>query len=480
MTTELLPMAPELSFRDPALPLVCVQGAGFVGSAMAVAVANAKHSDGRPRYNVAAVELDSPHGRGRVAGINQGDPLFAASDPRLSEALQAARARSNLIGTTNQSIYRQATVAIVDVNLDVRFDETGGRVEFEGFRVALRQLADQLPVGALILIETTVPPGTCERVALPAIAESLAQRQLPPDALMVAHSYERVMPGIAYLDSITSFWRVYAGATPSAADACERFLDQIIDTKTYPLTRLSSLTASETGKVLENSYRATTIAFMEEWSRFAELANFDLFPVIDAIRLRPTHNNMRQPGFGVGGYCLTKDPLLAGIGARELMGLTGLRFPFSELAVATNRQMPLEALRLVREGLAGSVANRRLLLLGVSYRPDVADTRYSPSETFVRAAQAEGATVDAHDPLISFWPEFSWTLPADLPAAEGYDAVVFASAHPNYASLNVVRWLGESRPLVLDANRVFTDGQRADLRRAGVAVTSIGRGISSV
>ena len=73
--------------------------------------------------------------------------------------------------------------------------------------------------------------------------------------------------------------------------------------------------------MLENSYRALTIAFMEEWGRFAEAAGFDLFEAIDAIRMRPTHSNMRQPGFGVGGYCLTKDPLFAEFGARELLGL---------------------------------------------------------------------------------------------------------------------------------------------------------------
>lgn len=463
-------------FADPSLPLVCIQGAGFVGSAMAVAVANARTPEGAPRFNVAAVELDTERGLARVQALNAETALFAAADPRLHLAHKTALKRRNLVATTEQAVYEHAAVAIVDVNLDVAFVAGRGRVNFEGFRAAIAQLGDRLPAGALLLVETTVPPGTCERVVVPTIAERLQARHLPPDAIFVAHSYERVMPGAAYLESITDFWRVYAGASEPAAAACAHFLAQIINTDAYPLTRLARMTASETGKILENSYRATTIAFMEEWSRFAERAGFDLFPVIDAIRLRPTHNNMRQPGFGVGGYCLTKDPLLAGIAAHDLLGFPELVFPFSELAVSTNQRMPLETLRLVRDGLGGSLANRRLLLLGISYRPDVADTRFTPAESFVRAAGDEGATVDVHDPLVTYWEELATHVPAQLPAAHSYDAVVFASAHPEYTSLDVVTWLGSARPLVVDGNRVLSDNQRAALRSAGVREIAIGRG----
>ena len=162
----------------------------------------------------------------------------------------------------------------------------------------------------------------------------------------------------------------------------------MIDVEEFPLTRLSSTTACETAKVLENSYRATLIAFMEEWGRFAEATGVDLFEVIGTIRRRPTHSNMRQPGFGVGGYCLTKDPLLGMVSARDLFGHEELDFPFSRLAVAVNRVMPLAASTASSRcsGAAPSTAPRSLLM-GVSYRQEVADTRFSPSETFVREAR---------------------------------------------------------------------------------------------
>ncbi len=438
-------------------------------------MAQAVRPDGSPMYNVAIIDLPSEQGMARIASLNRAVLPFGNTDRELDRALRNAVARQNLHATVDPEFYRSAAVAIVDVNLDVNLRTQPPSVDFSGFKAAIRILGDRLPAGALILVETTVPPGTCERIVAPIIEESLRQRRLGAQDLLISHSYERVMPGAGYLASIREFWRVYAGRDERAAAACEAFLTSLIDTKRFPLTRVVSTTASELGKVLENSYRATNIAFIEEWSRFAEKIGVDIFPVIDAIRIRPTHANLRQPGFGVGGYCLTKDPMFGGIAARELFQQEQA-FPFSELAVAVNEAMPLQTLRLLKEAWNGSVAGRRILLLGVSYRPDVGDTRYSPSEKFVRASQEGGAVVDCYDPLVSAWPELGVNLPATLPAVKGYDAVVFASAHPDFVQLDLESWLGDTRPLVVDANRVLSAWQLATIRRTGLRFSSIGRG----
>jgi nucleotide sugar dehydrogenase len=282
------------------------------------------------------------------------------------------------------------------------------------------------------------------------------------------------MPGAHYLDSVVNFWRVFAGHTPEAADACEDFLSKVVNVSEYPLTRLSSTTASEIGKVLENSYRAATIAFMEEWGRLAEAIGVDLFEVISAIRMRPTHSNMRQPGFGVGGYCLTKDPLFAQYGAHELLGLQELGFPFCERAIEANRVMPLVSLDKLEE-LLGGLDGKRLLLLGMSYRAGVGDTRHSPSAVFVEHAEARGAQVVPHDPLVSGLEEQEPSS-RQPPSPDGFDGVVFAVSHPEYVELDVRSWLGTTRPLVLDANAVLSLGQLTDLASEGCRVWSIGRG----
>ncbi len=97
------------------------------------------------------------------------------------------------------------------------------------------------------------------------------------------------MPGEKYLDSIINFWRVFAGHTGEAADSCRQFLETIINTTNFPLTELSSLASSETAKIMENSYRAANIALIDEWTKFAEAIGIDLFEIIRAISIRPTH-----------------------------------------------------------------------------------------------------------------------------------------------------------------------------------------------
>jgi nucleotide sugar dehydrogenase len=312
-------------------------------------------------------------------------------------------------------------------------------------------------------------------VVVPELAEALRYRGLPEDTLLVAHSYERVMPGEGYLDSIVNYWRVYAGHDEKAAAACEAFLSKVVNIHDYPLTRLPHTVASETAKVLENSYRAMTIAFMEEFGRFAEAAGFDLFKVVEAIRMRPTHSNMRTPGFGVGGYCLTKDPLLPLVGARDLLGRGDLDFPFCRQAIQANRAMPLVSVERL-ETLLGGLGGRRILLLGVSYRPGVADTRYSPSQTFVEAVRAKGGDVVAQDPMVGFWEELGEEVLVELPPPDGFDAVVMAVSHDQYRQVDFGTWLGSVRPLVLDTSNVLDDRQRTLLRQLGCRVESVGRG----
>jgi UDP-N-acetyl-D-glucosamine dehydrogenase len=459
-----------------ARPVVCVQGLGFVGAAMAIATAHARDADGAPCFDVVGVEIDTPDGRAKVEAIQAGRLPMAVADDKLAAALAQARQAGNLTATTDPSAYGQAAVTVVDVPVDLVAHDGAPEADFGVLRAAVATLGRHMPTGSLVIVETTVPPGTTEKVVAPEIARELVARGLPGDALLLAHSYERVMPGEEYLESLVSYWRCYAGTTPQAADACERFLSAVIDVETYPLTRLHSTTASEMGKVLENSYRATTIALMEEWGRLAESIGVDLFQVIRAIRNRPTHSNMRQPGFGVGGYCLTKDPLFGEVAARQLFGDGELGFPLSARAVELNKVMPLVSLDKVESMLGGSLQGRRILLLGVSYRPGVADTRHSPSATFVRGAIERGAEVACHDPLVTAWPEMGVAVHTELPEPGGFDAVVFAVANPAYAKLDLVTWLGDERPAVLDGNDVLGEDQREGLRAHGVPVASIGRG----
>jgi nucleotide sugar dehydrogenase len=462
-------------------PVVCVQGLGFVGAAMAAAVARSRDGGGRPCFNVLGVDRDTAQGRGAVDSLNAGRFRFATNDRALGKAVADAHEAGNLVATSAAEAFALASVILVDVNLD--FDPAPGgpgeaapRLALAGFRRAIRTIGENMTPGALVIVETTVPPGTCEHVVAPELAAALEGRGLDAADFLLAHSYERVMPGAGYLDSIVNYWRAYAGHSPAAADACRDFLSQVINVEAFPLRRLSSTTASETAKVLENSYRAVNIAFVEEWGRFAEAVGIDLFEVVEAVRQRPTHANLRQPGFGVGGYCLPKDPLLAFAAARQIFRRDDLDFPFCRMAVAVNRAMPRVSVDALQDLLGGSLDGRRVLLLGVSYRPDVADTRATPAAVFLAEAERRGARVLLHDPMVRRWAELGLEVPGELSVPDRLDALVFAVAHADYRRLDFRAWLNGARPAVLDANNVLSADQRAQLRALGCPLASIGRG----
>lgn len=455
---------------------VCVQGLGFVGSAMATAVALAEGPDGEPIYDVTGVDLPSTLGNQRIKAINAGRFPFETNDSKLGPAVERARKRGNLSATANPDVYGEADVIVVDVHLDIKFQDEVPQLKFGGFEQALRTIGSRIEADTLVIIETTVPPGTCEKVVVPVLSEEFQKRGLDPEKLLVAHSYERVMPGKHYLDSVINFWRVFSGHTPEAAERCEAFLSNVINVADYPLTRLSSTTASETAKVMENTYRAANIAFICEWTRYAEKVGIDLYEVVAAIQKRPTHANLRYPGLGIGGYCLTKDPTFTPAAARQLFGLD-LEFPFSRLAVTESAGMPHHGVARLREMLGGSVVGKRILLCGVSYRQDVADTRYSPSETVFRELIGQGANVDFHDPFVSWWDELEMSVPDELPDPNDYDAVLFAIPHAQYKSLDLAEWIDDKEgTLVLDAYLVFTADQRRAFRKQGVRIEAIGVG----
>lgn len=467
----------ELGLTDGTSPgkTVCIQGLGFVGSAMAAAVLRGAGADGAP-YTVIGVDLPLEEGARRAAALAAGRFPFGASDPEIERALREGKEAGRLFATTDPRAYSLADVVIMDVDLDVAADASPPRVNFSHLKAAATTLGRHLGPGGLIIVETTVPPGATEHLIGPAVDEALEARGLPPGAIRIAHSFERVMPGPDYLSSIVNFWRCFAGRDPESADLCRAFLQSVVNTADYPLTELKSTTASEIAKLMENSYRAVTIAYVEEWAQLAERIGVDLFEVVDAIRKRPTHSNMRQPGLGVGGYCLTKDPLLAGVGVRDILNLPDLDFPFCNLAIRVNRQMPLATVALIERRFGADISGRRVLVMGATYRSDLSDTRHSPSATLIRALEAAGAEVVCHDPHIEWFGELDRPVEKEMPGPQGLDIVVWAVPHAVFRRMDLAGWLGEARPAMIDANDVLTAEQRAYLTGAGIDLISRGRG----
>lgn len=467
--------------KNKSKPVVVVQGLGFVGAVMSIVCANAINQE----YAVIGVDLPTKNSFWRIKSINEGVFPVISSDLKIEEYYQLSRKKNNFLATYDSLAYSKADVIIVDINLDVQKDKKlNGDLESFGvdlnpFKKAISAIAHNCKEDVLILIETTVPPGTTEHIVKPIIEENFIRRGLSISKYKLGHSYERVMPGPDYIDSIQNFYRVYSGINERSADSVELFLKTIISTKKYPLTRLGNTNSTEIAKVLENSYRAMNISFMVEWSRFAEESKVNLYEVVNAIRMRPTHNNLMLPGIGVGGYCLTKDPLMASWSKKEIFGsMSGLEK--SENGVETNDKMPLYAYNsMLRFFNFKNLKNKSILCLGVSYRSDVGDTRYTPVESFYNYLIRDKCSVTLHDPYVKYWEELKLEINQSIEDVFNYqfDIVVFTTAHKEYKkSKNLINHLySQKRLKIFDTVGILSNEEIRHLQNKH-SVFVLGRG----
>ena len=458
--------------------VIVIQGLGFVGAVMSLVCANSINEE----YAVIGVDLPTDNSIKKINALNSGEFPLIAEDPKINEFFKKSISKGNLYATTDPTAFSLADVIIVDVNLDVEkksnqdYSLKDYDVDLTNFKVAISTIGKFCNPKALVLVETTVPPGTCEKLIKPILENALVERGLPTFNLKIGHSYERVMPGPEYIDSIRNYPRVFSGINEASAIATENFLKTIIDTSKCELTRLSSTTASEMAKVLENSYRATNIAFAVEWSRFAEEAGVDLWSIVNAIRVRQTHANLMFPNIGVGGYCLTKDPLLASWARKNFFG-SKIDLKMSVKSVSINDQMPVFAYQRLKL-IFGPLEKLKVVLFGISYRGDVGDTRFSPVEPLFRLLKTHSCEIKVHDPYVSEWHELeiSLTSTVDDVLIENPDIVVISTAHSKYKSDDFILNLMQLKKCnIFDMVGLFSDKQTTQLRKKH-KISVLGRG----
>jgi nucleotide sugar dehydrogenase len=431
--------------------IVAVQGLGFVGAVMSIVVANTD------KENYAVIGIDLPHRREVIDKLNKGVFPIECTDQKVYEYFDEVKAKGNFFATDDEYAYSKADVVIVDINLDVEKNSDSDKnlkqydVDLNSFKKAISTIAENCREDVLVFVETTVPPGTCQKIVQPIFKKVFDERGLKHN-YKIGHSYERVMPGPGYVDSIKNFYRVYSGIDNKSEEAVREFLESVISTDEYPLTKLGSTNASEMSKVLENSYRAMNIAFIQEWTEFAESAEVDLFEVINAIRMRPTHKNIMRPGLGVGGYCLTKDPLLASWASQEFFNSVSLSQ--SEQAVKINDRMPTHTFNRMQRYFKGELKGLKILILGISYLQNVGDTRYTPADLLYDKLKKSGANLVLHDPYVEKWEERNLDINTGEINENGFDAVVIATPHDKYFTEGILQTIlsNEDSMVIFDPN----------------------------
>ena len=270
--------------------IVVVVGVGFVGAVMAAVVADTVDAQGNPTKFVIGMQRPSVRSYWKIPLLNRGQPPVQAEDPEVAPMIhRCVNEKKTLIATFTYDALKLADVVVVDVQCDYLKESLGdvrdGQTDMNALEKSLETIAQHISSDTLVLIETTVAPGTTEQVAYPIMKKVFRKRGIQSDPVL-AHSFERVMPGKHYVASIRDFWRVCSGINNEATHRVVKFLNEVINTDDYPLTVLDRPIESETAKIVENSYRATILAFLDEWSLFAERNGVDLIKVIEAIKDR--------------------------------------------------------------------------------------------------------------------------------------------------------------------------------------------------
>lgn len=445
---------------------VAIIGLGFVGLPLALAVSSIKKK-GSLIYDVIGIEQSNKEGENKINLINDSKIFFKTEDKSLENLItHHVKKKKNFFATNDTSYIEKADIVIVTISCHL-VKKSSYKEDYNKYIKDIKNIIFKLKQNSTLIIESTLLPGTIEKYFKNFIKDKIKKSNLRENSINLVFSYERVMPGKNYMKSITNNWRVVSGIDEKSFIAGRNFYSNMINVKKYPIYRLSCAEA-EIAKILENSFRAVNIAFINEWQNFCRVFNVNLFNIIEAIKVRPTHNNIRYPGFGVGGYCLTKDPLYGKIALR-LLNKKKLNFPFSELAISVNKKMPLDTYKILRDEFKNNLKNKKILIMGYSYKEDVGDCRYSPTITLLKKINKNNL-ITVCDPLIEPKDIFI----NSIHNFREYDIIVFLVRHEKFKKINFKNKL-KKQTLILDSNSVLTKKQINDIKVNSNKILFIGK-----
>lgn len=419
-----------------------VVGLGYVGLPVACEFA-------RVGFRVVGVDVKEE----RVARINAAVSPIEGNEPGLADLLAEVIANGRFQASTRYGALTEADIVTINVDTPVDEDRTP---HFEALRAACTDLGSVLKLGAMVIVESTVAPGTMCRQVRPWLEHASGREA--GTGFYLGHCPERVMPG-KLLHNLRSVGRVVGGQTAAVADVMVRLYRHVVHAELDP----TDLLTAELVKTAENAYRDVNIAFANEVALICEAVGGNVWRVRDLVNRSPGRA-MLLPGSGVGGHCIPKDPWL-------LASAFGARRDESLLATArrVNDAMPAEVARLTADALAeGGVAPReaKVLVLGHSYLENSDDTRNSPSAVLACLLLELGCEVTVHDPYVP-------SLARDLQTAlSGQDAIVISVAHDQYFTLRPdVLASVMSHRIVIDARHVL---DLAQFEERGFVIRAVG------
>lgn len=438
---------------------IVVIGMGYVGIPAAALLADVAG------HRVTGIQRRSRRSGWKIDWLNSGKNPFEGDEPGMDELIaRVVLGKKTFSVTDDFSVCKDADVILIDVQTPTNTERIP---EYLSLRTVCAQAANYLQPGTLVIIESTVAPGTTEHVVKPILEEG-SGLQAGKD-FCLAFSYERVMPG-KLLEYITDFPRVVGGIDAESTRRAVELYRTIVHQEITP----TSVLTAELAKTMENAYRDVNIAFANEMAGICEAMGVDVYEVRRLMNARHDRH-MHLPGAGVGGHCLPKDPWLLKFGV-DTYGAYPVPMRMIALARAVNDEMPLRLANLTVQVLVAhgvELDRARITVLGVAYLEDSDDTRNTPAVPVIEALQDKGARVVAHDPYVRQLDGYELTRDLDM-ALKGADAAVVVTKHRQYYDLDLDWLKGAMRtPILIDGRNVFKAGKA---RAAGFTYKAIGKG----
>ncbi len=449
------------------MPKVVVVGMGYVGIPAAALFADAEG------FEVVGVQRRSQRSGWKIDMLNEGKNPIGGDEPGLEDLIHRVVIEKKTFSVTDDiSTCKDADAILLDVQTPTDADRIP---RYESLREVCKNIAQHMKKGVLVVIESTVAPGTTERIARPILEE--ASKMKAGEDFYLAFSYERVMVG-RLIHNIVNLPRICGGIDTKSTELAVELYSNIVKAELHPT---DSLTA-EISKVVENTYRDVNIAFANEVGLICESLGADCYEVRKLVNTLPNDpsnpstnpvRNMHFPGTGVGGHCLPKDSWLLKYGL-DTYG----KFKFDPKIIVGSRHlndwMPIHTADLIEEELKAvgkQMAGSKICILGVAFLENSDDTRNSPSLILYDELKKRGAEPVLHDPLVR---EFERPFTDNLDEAISNSvAIVLVTKHREYADLDLSQIVEKvSSPILVDGRNFYNEDE---VRKAGFSYRGVGK-----
>jgi len=389
------------NFQNKMSITISVIGLGYVGLPLAISAAQSG-------YEVNGIDVDQV----KVEFIKSGkSPIEDISNLEIQNVIS-----SKLKVGSDFSPVEGSSIVIICVPTPLDVDRKPDLSLIDG---AVKSFAKYLTKSTLVILESTVQPGTTRDYLVSLISKYSA---LTPSEFNVAYSPERIDPANRKWN-LKNTPKIVAGLNPITTKQAKEFYSKFVDN----IIECESPEVAELAKLLENTFRYVNISFINELSIFCRSLGVDVNQVIAAASTKPYGFMPFYPSIGVGGHCIPVDPLYLSDKARNM----GVQTKFIDLADEINMQMPNFFVKVASERIGG-LQGKKVLVIGVSYKPNVADVRETPVEALIFSLREEGAEVFWHDDLVKEWNEEK-----SSPLDQGYDLAILATPH-DYLNLKQI------------------------------------------